>query len=341
VNPFPNLDRAGFTVRTAMPATDVAIVARVRPGFIESAIARAQSYIEGRLRKRYSRSIPFGASAPMLATSGTNPPAVTLAGVPWIGSMRLVIAIAMAGADGTATFTWSFDNGVTFAGSVSNITVTNGGSGYLVTPTVKIDPPPAGGTQATATATITDGVVTAITIGNAGSGYVAIPNVTIVGDGGATACATGITAEPIVVPSGGGNVFLSGSGLTAQFPAGAYALDNTWQAPTPVPEIILGWITSIVTPDVYRARGVDPQDPQYALLEADRVRVVGTDGKGGELREAADGKDGLFDIPINDTLPTAVTEGPLAYSEASPYAWTDVERAIGSTQDYCRRGGGP
>ena len=55
-------------------------------------------------------------------------------------------------------------------GTVTSITVRGGGSGYLSAPTVTIAAPTSG-TTATATATITAGVVTAIAVNNAGSGY--------------------------------------------------------------------------------------------------------------------------------------------------------------------------
>ena len=76
------------------------------------------------------------------------------------------------------------------AGSISKITVTDGGTGYT-TATVTIDAPPAGGTQATATAVIQGGVITGIQITVKGEGYDTVPNVVITGDGaGATATAT-------------------------------------------------------------------------------------------------------------------------------------------------------
>src|SRR5690625_1585189 len=74
------------------------------------------------------------------------------------------------------------------AGSISNIDITNPGSGYT-TATVAITG--GGGAGATATATVEAGEITAITITNAGSGYTSAPTVTITGDGDdATATAT-------------------------------------------------------------------------------------------------------------------------------------------------------
>ena len=57
-------------------------------------------------------------------------------------------------------------------GSVSSITVTNGGYGYLAVPQVVII---GAGSEATAEATINDGIVTSITVTNGGSGYSPVP----------------------------------------------------------------------------------------------------------------------------------------------------------------------
>jgi hypothetical protein len=111
--------------------------------------------------------------------------------------------------------------------------------------------------------------------------------------------------------------------LIAQHQAWMYArLSKRYQTPLPVPviEIALLWLTWMVTPDVYRARGATPgQDPQVDRFDklADQARQ--------EIREAADSKEGLFELPLLDTgAATAVTKGgPLAYSEQSPYAWAD------------------
>ena len=78
----------------------------------------------------------------------------------------------------------------TLTGSITAITVTNGGSGYTSATVTISAPEAAGGIQATATATVSGGVVTGITITNPGSGYTAA-TVTITGEGTlATATAT-------------------------------------------------------------------------------------------------------------------------------------------------------
>jgi FtsP/CotA-like multicopper oxidase with cupredoxin domain len=55
--------------------------------------------------------------------------------------------------------------------AITGLTLTNGGSGYVTAPLVTLSAPPAGGTQATATATITGGKVTGLTLDNPGAGY--------------------------------------------------------------------------------------------------------------------------------------------------------------------------
>ena len=57
---------------------------------------------------------------------------------------------------------------VSSAGTITSITINNGGVGYSTTPDVSVG---IGSTTATATATIANGVVTGITITNGGSGY--------------------------------------------------------------------------------------------------------------------------------------------------------------------------
>ena len=74
---------------------------------------------------------------------------------------------------------------------VDTITVVTGGSGYTSIPTVNIDPPPAGGTQALATAFVgINGQVSNVAVNDPGSGYTTAPNVTFSGGGGAGASAT-------------------------------------------------------------------------------------------------------------------------------------------------------
>lgn len=83
----------------------------------------------------------------------------------------------------------------------SDFVITSGGSGYTSAPTVTITPDPrdASGFNATATATVTNGVVTAITLGNAGVRYTYPPTVSISGGGGSGATAV----SKVVMPTAG------------------------------------------------------------------------------------------------------------------------------------------
>jgi hypothetical protein len=115
-------------------------------------------------------------------------------------------------------------------GTVTAITRTAGGTGYTVAPTVTISAPTtAGGVQATATCTVTAGVVdTAFTITNAGSGYVEQPTITftpVSGGSGATAYAT--VGSDVTIKSIGANLLLnsiSGTQLQASDLSGASSI---------------------------------------------------------------------------------------------------------------------
>ena len=63
--------------------------------------------------------------------------------------------------------------------TIKSINVTIPGSGYTSVPTVTISAPPSGGTQAAATAVVTDGKVTSLIITNAGKKYEVAPTITI------------------------------------------------------------------------------------------------------------------------------------------------------------------
>ena len=89
------------------------------------------------------------------------------------------------------------------------------------------------------------------------------------------------------------------------------------------PTVVKGWLADIVTPRIYKKRGVDATDEQYADVVEDAKTAWG------EVREAADSPDNLFELPLKQTSPgeTAVTKGsPLVYTEGSPYEWSELQR---------------
>jgi hypothetical protein len=87
----------------------------------------------------------------------------------------------------------------------------------------------------------------------------------------------------------------------------------------PYPIAVLDWLTRIVTPLVYRKRGIDATDKQYEEYVKDAEIAEK------EVLEAADAQNGLFDLPLRaDTTATGVDRGgPFGYSEASPYTYMD------------------
>jgi hypothetical protein len=124
-------------------------------------------------------------------------------------------------------------------------------------------------------------------------------------------------------------VALGTTGLTANFPAGSYGADNVYRASTPIPEIVLGWLVAIVDVDVWRRRGVNPQDPMIELAVADRTAALA------EIEEAANAKEGLYDLPTNDMSgdSTITRSGPLCYTESSPFVGADLIDRAGVCED--------
>lgn len=138
-------------------------------------------------------------------------------------------------------------------------------------------------------------------------------------NGGST-YTTGVVIAPLVP--------LVGTGISAVFPSGTYSLGMLYAADTPVPEAVLAWLTTFVTWDAYRRRGMNPQDPTLEALKGELDTAMA------ELKEAADSKDGLFDLPTNEDADSAVTTGfVLGAAQQSPYTWTVEEAQDGHRED--------
>lgn len=98
----------------------------------------------------------------------------------------------------------------------------------------------------------------------------------------------------------------------------------------PVPEVVLGWVEAFVTLDAFMARGFNPRSEQDALIKEAATRADA------EIKEAADSKEGLFDLPLReDTTGTSGVSvgGPLGYTEISPWRWTTVQRDAVDSED--------
>lgn len=102
----------------------------------------------------------------------------------------------------------------------------------------------------------------------------------------------------------------------------------------PVPDVVKGWLRSIVDPEVLTKIGMDPSD-----LDVDRIDRDALDAKE-EIKEAANSQFGLFDLPLRaDTRKSGISKGaPFAYTEASPYVWRDDQARAGRREDGNRGG---
>lgn len=94
---------------------------------------------------------------------------------------------------------------------------------------------------------------------------------------------------------------------------------------TPYPHKVIEWGAVITS---YRMlldiQGVNPESSQHVSAKERYDETIA------EIREAADAKDGLFELPLRQEDPRGASAinagGPLGYSEASPYSWMDVQR---------------
>lgn len=100
-------------------------------------------------------------------------------------------------------------------------------------------------------------------------------------------------------------------------------LKKRYDAPfsLPYPKTVQSWLERIVTPDAYFKRGINASDAQYEEIKA-RAKDARL-----AVAEAADSNTGLYDLPLRqDSATTGIARGgPYAYSEASPYTFTDVQ----------------
>lgn len=137
----------------------------------------------------------------IVTTGGTSNAAKN--GIWPAGSSSTLGATATVAAPANAP-TLTAQMNVIVGGAVSQtVTVSAGGSGYVVPPIISFTPPPAGGLLPTAYATLTAGAVSAITIVDQGAGYTSAPTVIITpvaNDPGVGATAT----VPLVTSTTGG-----------------------------------------------------------------------------------------------------------------------------------------
>tara|TARA_B100000035_G_scaffold315003_1_gene333426 strand:+ start:7241 stop:27043 length:19803 start_codon:yes stop_codon:yes gene_type:complete len=141
---------------------------------------------------------------------------ITNAGKEYDAASPPAITIAGGGGSGATAE-------VTVNGSLYEVEVNNGGSGYTSSPLVSIVG--GGGSGGSATAIITKGVVSRILVNSGGSGYTSQPLITIVGGGGTGATATASVRGPIqqVDITEGGSSYTSKPTVTLSSGRGAVA----------------------------------------------------------------------------------------------------------------------
>lgn len=133
----------------------------------------------------------------------------------------------------------------------------------------------------------------------------------------------------------GALVSLAGTGMQAVFPAGSYSADNVYTAAPPVTETVLRWLVAIVTWNAMCRRYRNSQDPALVTFKDEYDQALA------EMREAADSKDGLLELPTTEDQGSAVAlASPLGYTETSPYVWQDVQEQTGRGEDHSRAGTG-
>lgn len=105
---------------------------------------------------------------------------------------------------------------------------------------------------------------------------------------------------------------------------------------SPYPEIVQGWLARLADAEIVEKAGFQPTDDSALKIEA-RADVALA-----EIKEAANAKDGLFDLPLRaDTTASGISKNePLGYGETSPYVGNSrqFDRAI--DEDAARTGSG-
>jgi hypothetical protein len=106
--------------------------------------------------------------------------------------------------------------------------------------------------------------------------------------------------------------------------AQAYAiLIKRYAIPPPPVDALVKLLVDCTVPQVYQARGWDPTNDK----RADQYNEI-ANAAWARLKEAADGKDGLFELLLPKSSPaqTLVSQGsPLFYAEQNPYSWQDAQ----------------
>lgn len=83
------------------------------------------------------------------------------------------------------------------------------------------------------------------------------------------------------------------------------------------------WVAQILTPEAFDALGVRPSDEIQDRIEERRTQALA------QIKEAADSKDGLYELPLKSDSPGTsgiVRPAILSTSDADPYKWQRTQR---------------
>lgn len=165
------------------------------------------------LKKRTTREYIAGLTTPGQGTFALNadPKEASHLALFELSKTKEIVSFAIGWSDGPD----SAVPGVAQVGSVFNVAVTNGGSGYTTAPTIAFTG--GGGSGAAGTAVIKDGKVTGVIITDPGAGYTSAPAVEFTGDGtGAAATAEVAERCEFILPTN--RTWLTYGGYVAGFP---------------------------------------------------------------------------------------------------------------------------
>jgi hypothetical protein len=95
-----------------------------------------------------------------------------------------------------------------------------------------------------------------------------------------------------------------------------------------IPKLVPHWLQVIVTSNAYASHGFPASDQQREAIDAAARRAES------EVREAADGELGLFELaPSDQSIAPVMYGGTRVYSETSPYVGFDIQRSRGRRED--------
>ena len=243
---------------------------------------------------------------------------------------------------GSNTAPYFVPNGTTFA--VTGFKVTSGGSNYPAGTTATFSAPQAGGTTATATPVVTNGVITGFTNFNAGSGYTNTSPLTVTfsapGAGGKAASATVTTTGYAVINKAIQELFDPVYGrmnatLAAELPFSAATVATT--IPLSYTDTPIDYLDGIKEGETQiwkiTHNGVDSHPVHFHLVNVQLINRVGWDGV---VKPPAPNEVGWRETirmnPLEDVYVVATAKHPVVpFGLPTSSRLLDPSAAVGAT----------